>query len=354
ILSGLATRFVVDALGFAWTFLGVGVLLVAADLLLRRLGAFIQTHELPTPTVTPTGSAVAGDSWSRLPMATRHFSLLLIGFSFLAIFGRMLMDFLYNSQMAAAFPSASELAGFLGLFWAAIDVISLLLQTLAGSWVFANLRLGTVMSVRAGAMTLIALIGAWYPGPATAAAGWLALMTLTKAFVNPGFVIMLEPIPKHSRVMIRRYISIADASANMAAGALLLFLKAGGGRGSEAFLFLLVAVLFGIPLLAARLLDRWYAQTVEETLQQIDAEGDIEIIHALRFVAPVERQSRMARLLQHQDPEVRFQTILETAELPPEPMADLLLTALVNEKEPRNIAAMVRTILLRLGPMGEE
>ncbi len=357
ILSGLSVRFAVDLGGFVWTFGGVAVLLLVSDGLLRRLGGIISAQEAVTTeqTVTPASAPeTAAAIWSSLPMGTRRFSCLLIGLSFAAIFGRMLMDFLYNSQMSVAFPAARDLAGILGLFWAAIDIVSLLMQTVIGRWIFATLRLGTIIAIRAGALTMTALVGAWFPGPVTAAIGWFVLMTMTKAFINPGFVIMLEPIPRAARVMVRRFISVGDALANIAAGTMLLSLKAGAGRGNESLIFLVVAVLYGVSLIASRLLDDWYSQTVEETLQQTDVEGDVEIIHALRFVSPIERQSRMARLLQHADPDIRYRTIMETAELPSEQTADLLLTALVNEKEPRNVAAMVRVILMRLGQPGEE
>lgn len=350
ILSGLLLKFLAEDLGFPVMFLLVtGLMLISAWILTQLRKHLPATEDASTvaniiPQVAdrlPPDSAVSRLAWIILPM------------SCLAIFCRMLVEFMYTGSLSAWLPSAAELAGFLGLFGAAIDLTVLFLQSVLGGWVFTTVSLGSIMAFRAGAMVVASIAGFAFPSIVTVAGAQFVLMSLTKSFINPAFVLVLEPLPKQFRYLLRRYVSLGDSSANLTAGLFLLGMKS-VGVGADPRLYLVVGAAF-LGMLALTLqVNRSYSGVVAETLKTSEGQGDFEVVAGVRFIPAEERMAHIASLLANPDPEVRHHAILVSDELDPHEAAELLLTSMANEDHPRNLAAMVRVILRGLGPEGVE
>ncbi|MFZ2960645.1 MAG: hypothetical protein WA705_27510 [Candidatus Ozemobacteraceae bacterium] len=397
ILSGLGLKFLLDGLGIPATFLAIALLLFCADRLLAKLSPFMggesseQKNESSAPPISsvtkdktdggtppsgspktpeksaipekiavsslsskiPTAKAEASDSPFSGPPATRAFARMLVPMSCLAIFGRILTEFLYTGSLSTFFPSTRDLAAFLGIFGAAIDLSVLGMQTLIGGRVFARYRLGSILGLRGAAMVIACGAGFVYPNIWTIAGSWFVLMALTKAFINPAFVILIEPLPKGRRFLMRRFLSLGDSAANLLAGLTLLGLKS-LGVGADPVLFIGVGLVYGVIWLLTFFIDRFYTGVVGETLATAEGQGDLDIIRSVRFIPRGDRIARLSALLGNSDPDVRYRAILEAAELEPHDAAELLLVSMVVEENTRNLSAMTRVILRRLGTEGVE
>ncbi|MBF0501750.1 MAG: HEAT repeat domain-containing protein [Candidatus Riflebacteria bacterium] len=365
ILSGLSLKFFLDGFGIPSTFLAIALLLFIANRLLARLRPFMgRENEKQTVSIdfqdakksmsaaTASGSKKqASESPFAGPPATRAFATLLIPMSCAAIFGRILTEFLYTGNLSTFFSSTRDLASFLGIFGAAIDICVLGMQSFLGGAVFARFRLGTILGFRGGAMVLACATGFLLPSIWTIAGTWFILMSLTKAFINPAFVILIEPLPKGPRFLLRRYLSLGDSTANLLAGLTLLALKS-FGVGADPVLFLGVGAVYGAIWALTRFADRLYTDVVSETLTTAEGQGDLDIIRSVRFIPRADRIARIAALLGNPEPEVRHRAILEAAELEPHDAAEILLVSMAGEENPRNLASIARVILRRLGSDG--
>jgi hypothetical protein len=351
VISGLAIKFLLEFFSYSAVFLGIFLLLFVYQAMHAHLQKFLQPDapEVSRPSETVASSWFSGN--------TADHARLLLGISFLAMFSKSLVDFAYTAGLAQLSGSAKNLASFLGIFGAFMDMAVLVLQFFVAGWIFSNVRLGQVLGVRAGGMVLLCLLNVLFPALACVLGLQFYLVVFTKTLVNPAFVLLLEPIPRDRRPLLRKYVSIGDSLANTAGGlVLLLLLRNPEGQGaavSFVTLFAWVMGLYGVIFLLSRFLDTTYSETVRETLETTAGKEDVEVIRSIRFIPKAHRLARIRDLLENSDQEIRYQAILEVQEFnaseTPE-VVDMLVTYVFREDSPLNLALISKVLLQKMGP----
>lgn len=393
ILSGILLKFVLDIVGIRGLLWFTALLIVIQHLLLVSLEPYERATQGPVPAVPATtpaaaaagaeavaaaGEAAGGGTGAKggaagkptagtgaratgaaPPTATppsapgvtppwRHpLAQLLIVSSFLILFNKYLIDYLFAGAVNRHFPSAQDLAVFMGVFGASADLTVIGLQTLVMNHVFARFPIGRVLMVVPALLVLLC-------GGAAFGALFLLVVTIqffvllnSKNFTVPATSILLGAVRQQERGAVRRHIGIACSVSSLLVGGILLAVR---GRVSPEGLFLTAALGYVLMAWAHHRLDAAYAQTLRQTISESPEADDPEWLESLRFLGARERFSRLQDLLTHPEPGIRKGAIREAALLSPDEVHRLLLPMLETERDPACLAAVARTLLDVLGP----
>ncbi len=368
ILSGILLKFVLDLVGIRGLLWFTALLIIAQHLLLGALEPFEEAtrpRETPRPPAPdqgprhgqafPPGQANCAGAGNIAPAAAptvpswqQPLACLLIGSSFLILFNKYLIDFLFAGAVNRHFTDAQDLAVFMGVFGASADITVIGLQTLVMNRVFARFPIGRVLMLVPGLLVLLC-------GGAALGATFLLVTVIqffvlvnSKNFTVPATSILLSAVRQRERGLYRRDIGIVCSASSMLVGGLLLVVRR---AVSPEGLFLAAAFVYGMMAWVHYRLDAAYAHTLRETISdRALARDDPEWLEAIRFLAPLERVSRLRDLLAHPDPAIRKGAVTEVALLPPDKVRTLLLPLLGTEKDPACLAAIARTLLEVLGP----
>lgn len=371
ILSGILLKFVLDIVGIRGLLWFTALLVVAQHLLLVTLEPYERATQAPPPASSATGAAAAGaipapgagkaSRAAGVPPATpsqppppaenqpwRHpLAQLLIASSFLILFNKYLIDYLFAGAVNGHFPSAQDLAVFMGIFGASADLTVIGLQTLVMNHVFARFPIGRVLMVVPALLVLLcggAAFGALFL--LVVAIQFFVLLN-SKNFTVPATSILLGAVRQQERGAVRRSIGIACSASSLLVGGILLAVR---GRVSPEGLFLTAALGYILMAWVHHRLDAAYAHTLRQTISESPDAEDPEWIESLRFLGARERFSRLQDLLAHPEPGIRLGAIREAALLSPDEVHRLLLPMLETERDPACLAAVARTLLDVLGP----
>ncbi|MBF0407724.1 MAG: hypothetical protein HQM10_10245 [Candidatus Riflebacteria bacterium] len=310
------------------------------------------TSNTANATNTPNASVNSATSiFSGTSTGFKYYSFILIVFSFLGIFCRIIVEFLFRGVVSSHFTSVEEMASFMGIFGAGIDLSAFIAQGFLGQYIFSEFRLSTILSVRTLALVPLSLAAFLSPGIILVSSVQFCLMSLTKILIIPAFVILLEPLQSGAKFMLRKFIGIGDSLANLSAGIFLIVLKF-YGIGADPVLFLPVMIIFFSLVFFIIAIDRLYPLMVKETLAVSPADSDFEVVKALRHVPKTDRIVQINSLLASPNPTIRFRAIHEAGELDSDMCVDMLLTAIINETDLKNIGAVVRIIFHKTGHHG--
>ncbi|MBF0543125.1 MAG: hypothetical protein HQM08_01765 [Candidatus Riflebacteria bacterium] len=354
ILSGLFLKYFLDKAGIKLTFIILCFLLIWSRKILNDLSQFIKTSktvEKSPNEIKPESPVKKQTGFENASSNLKNYSVFLVLLSFLGIFGRIVIEFLFRGAVSLHYHSAEEMASFMGIFGAGIDLFVFFLQGFFGQWIFSNCRLSSILSTRSLLVIPNSIIALFFPTLFMISSVQFVLMSFTKTLVIPAFVILLEPLPTVAKFMLRKYIGIGDSVANLSAGVFLLFLKE-FGIGADPQLFSLVGVVFLSSLYLIKKIDRLYPVMVGETLRMSTETGNFEVINALRHIPMNDRISRINVLLMSPIPEIRYRAIFEAGELDSERCVEMLLTSLINEREIKNISATMKVIFFKTGSDG--
>ncbi|RCK78516.1 MAG: hypothetical protein OZSIB_1436 [Candidatus Ozemobacter sibiricus] len=367
ILSGILMKFVLDLVGIRGLLWFTALLLIVQHLLLGALQPFEAATRrpasaagrepgaplAPSPAAPATaqpaeGSGNVSPARGVLPSWHQPLARLLISSSFLILFNKYLIDFLFADAVNRHFANAQELAVFMGVFGASTDITVIGLQTVVMHRIFAHFPIGRVLMLLPALLVLLC-------SKAALGSGFLLVTTIqffvlvnSKNFTVPATSILLSAVRQGERSLYRRDIGIVCSLSSLLVGGLLLLVR---GTVSPEGLFLAAAVVYGAMVWVHSRLDAAYAHTLRKTIADqalLDEEPDW--LEAIRFLAPRERVSRLRDLLEHPDPAIRRGTVAEVAILPPEDVKNLLLPKLTTEKDPACLGALARTMLEVLGP----
>lgn len=86
---------------------------------------------------------------------------LLIISSFIIIFNKYLVDFLFAASLTAFFTSGNDLAAFMGVFGAAADFAVIGLQTFVMNRVFSAFPIGRVLAFMPILLTLLCILASF-------------------------------------------------------------------------------------------------------------------------------------------------------------------------------------------------
>lgn len=190
-------------------------------------------------------------------------------------------DYVFKVQAAATFPQGDELLRFFAIFYAAVGVVTFLVQTVCSR--LALERLGLAVTTGTPSLALLAGgIGAWFvPGLESAMAARGGEAVFRASLFRAGYELFFTPIPSAEK---RAAKSVIDVGFDRLGDAL-------GGGAIRLVLMLPVAPYPAIlvlaitcsaaALVAASRLSRGYVDTLERSLRHRAVELELSDVHDL-------------------------------------------------------------------------
>ncbi len=343
IISGLLLKFVLDFVGLNGLLAGNGFIVLASAIILLKLTRFETARQSEVKTEQeelnePDVSQKPDEPSTKHPLAR-----LLIISSFLLIFNKYLIDFLFAASLSAYFTSGNDLAAFMGVFSATTDLTVIGMQTFVMHRIFAAFPIGKVLTFMPAVLVILCIFASFSLKFAVIAGVQFLVMLNSKNFVSPAQTILMGVISQKNRVFYRRDMSVACSVSSAIVGVVLLLVRSNVGFDA---LFLMAAVCYLLMALVHSQLDSAYVKTLRSAMGKRDNEefaGDK--IAALRFIQRQERISSLKELLEDEDPRIRASAIEEVACLPPALVDELLSPKLETETEPRCLNQITRNLL---------
>ncbi|MFZ2957745.1 MAG: MFS transporter [Candidatus Ozemobacteraceae bacterium] len=342
ILAGLLLTFILPQIGFGNLFLLVAVLSLITHRLLPGIAEQI-AHGQSAP-LPPSGTTTTNTDWQNILPASKTYILSIIAISVMGGFVFNMAEFQCNGNLPRFYPNAAELAAFLGLFYAAIDLTVLVVQGIAGGWIFSRLPLSWIIRIRPIVMCGTCGIAFLVPCLVTIVGTQFAVRTLTFIFMAPVWVLLLEPLPQTSRLFARRLLNIADCLTSMVVGLGLLAWKNWGG-GPDPILFLVISALAGLTLIGNRFVIEWYPRMIQDTLSSASLRESEDGIVGFRFLTPADRWRHIQIMATDARTEIRRGAIVEMSKNIDDRAWELLLSLIPKELSTTNLPILVQTIV---------
>lgn len=344
IISGLLLKFVLDFVGLNGLLFANAAIVALSGVVLRRLkpveaARLAEVEEIdPVPATVSKAEIQAIDETSMQHPLAR----LLIVSSFLIIFNKYLVDFLFAASLSTFFSSGNDLAAFMGVFGATADFAVIGLQTFVMNRVFSAFPIGRVLAFMPIVLTLLCVMASFSLKFAIIAAVQFLVLLNSKNFTVPATTILMGIIPQKNRVFYRRDMSIACSISSAVVGVFLLLARE---RLGYDVLFLVAATLYLLMAFAHVMLDRAYLTTLRRALVSRDDEFAADQISSLRFVQQEDRIQQLKELLADSNPRIRTRAVEETAALPAGMARELLEPLLELEPDSRCLTAITRNLL---------
>jgi hypothetical protein len=342
ILSGLTLKFVLDFVGINGLLIGNGVIVLLSALILwllrpaeqARLAEIDEGESLPA---VEQRAEPAAESSMQHPLAR-----LLNVSSFLLIFNKYLVDFLFAAAISTYFSSANDLAAFMGVFGATADFVVIGLQAFLMHRIFANFSIGKVLAAMPLVLAVLCLTASLNMKFAIVAVVQFLVMLNSKNFTVPATTILMGVIPQRERVYYRRDMSIVCSISSTLVGVFLLLAR---GHISYELLFLVAAGLYLMMAIVHYLIDKAYVQTLRRAIDNRQQEFGEDQVASLRFLQQGERLHHLQQLLGDGNPRIRNRAIEEASALPPGMATQLLLPLIERETDSRCLTTIARNLL---------
>ncbi len=280
--------------------------------------------------------------------STRRYVWMVVAMSAAGTFTCSLIDFLFNGRVSLEWADSHQIATFLGLFQAMVDLTVLTIQGTLGGWFFRKLPLSVILSIRPASLCVLSLAVWWHPLFLLVAASQFLMRTSTNIFMSPAWVLLLEPLPTDTKIYARRLLNIFDAVITLIIGlSLLAYTRTGGGVDQG--LYLMDAVLYAATLLLTGILIKLYPLMIQDTLESAPADDCFEAVAGVRFLPRRERIRHLQGLLNAENLSVRQSAIKECCTAIDDDMLDILLTTLAREEHGPNVTLIVRAIMSQRG-----
>lgn len=346
IISGLLLKFVIDFVGFTGLLTGNGLMMLLSGLILLRLKPFEEARLAEAAAEESASQTVQNEAAIEESSVQHPLARLLIASSFLIIFNKYLVDFLFAASLSSYFTASNDLAAFMGVFAASADFVVIGMQTFVMHRIFAAFPIGRVLAFMPIVLTVFCLVAAVNLKFAIIATVQFMVLLNSKNFTVPATTILMGAVPQKSRVFYRRDMSIACSISSAVVGVFLLLAR---DHVTYDTLFLGTATLYLVMAVVHYQLDAAYLKTLRRAIVNKDEELDADQIASLRFVQLEERILQLRDLLQDSNARVRNRAIEECASLPPKMIAELLEPMLARETDSRCLNAVTR-ILLQTSP----
>jgi hypothetical protein len=122
--------------------------------------------------------------------------------------GAALIDYVFQSQAAAAYTSSGNLLRFFAVFNAAVGLATFLLQSTASQYVFSKIGLGKTLATLPVTTALSSFAAMAVPGlPATGLAK-AAEQVFSRSFFRAGYELFYAPVPAHQKRAARPIIDV--------------------------------------------------------------------------------------------------------------------------------------------------
>lgn len=338
ILSGLTLKFVIDLAGFNGLLILNGIFAIVGFFIISKLNPFEQER---LENNDDEDSAKDSSEKETIQTSLKHpLARLLICSSFLIIFNRYLIDFLFAAVISNYFASGKDLASFMGIFGAAADLLVIGLQTFVMKAVFSSLPVGRVLTFLPAVLTFLCLVASLDMRFAVVASIQFLVMINSKNFTVPATTLLMGVIPQKQRVVFRRDMSVACAVASTLVGLFLLLVR---NNIPPTSLFFIAAGVYLALATIHFMLDKAYLQTLKS--QIVSDEGDEEKISSIRYLKQKDRLEQLTMLLKSDKAETRILAIKEVGELPESVARPILQKQIALEPDCRCIAEIARIMV---------
>lgn len=340
ILSGLTLKFVIDLAGFKGLLLINGLFALVGFLIIARLAPF-EKERLESSISEDLAAGKKDDE--KVEASLKHpLARLLIFSSFLIIFNRYLIDFLFAAAISSYFSTGKDLASFMGIFGAAADLLVIGLQTFVMKAVFSSLPVGRVLTFVPAILTFLCLAASIDMRFGIVATIQFLVMVNSKNFTVPASTLLMGVIPQKKRVIYRRDMSIACAVASTMVGLFLLLIR---NQLAPTSLFFIAAAIYMVLSVVHFLLDKAYLLTLKSQIISEDIDGDEEKVASIRYLKQQDRIEQLHLLLNSDKIETRILAIKEAGELPAAFAEQILKKQLITETNNRCIAEIARVLV---------
>lgn len=342
ILSGLLLKFAIDFFGIRGLLVLNGFTVLAGLLFLKFLQP-VEDRRLQEQAGSETLNRDKKQTVAASVPSMQHpLASLLIISSFVIIFNKYLVDFLFAASLSSFFPVSNDLASFMGVFGATADFAVIGLQTFAMHRVFARFPIGMVLTFMPLVLTVLCGYAAFSLKFAIVAMVQFLVLLNSKNFTVPATTIFMGVIPQHDRVFYRRDMSIACSLSSAVVGGFLLLAR---NRVGYDALFFLAAILYMLMAWVHSLLDTAYLKTLRRSLVSRSQEESDDQLASLQYVQIAERCEQLRSLLDDADAGMRLQAINAAASLPEKYALEMLTPLLTSERDGRCLTAVARNIL---------
>lgn len=335
ILGGVVTGQVAGRLG-----LGPRDLVLAATVIWAlALGvAALVVRRVETPASAGgdhEGDQAPGWAFFREISGSRHL-MLIIGVVASSMLVSTVADYLFKTAASLAYPEADDLLGFLGLFYAGLNVASLLLQLLLTSRLLRGLGVGGALMVLPVLLTLGAGALLMAPGLLTASLLRGGEMSLKYSLDKTSRELLYLPLPLRLKRGVKVFVDTFVERGSRGLAGVLLWLATSVLTLGLREITLLLLVLLAVWLVLAEAMRRQYIESfrgavarreinrddlrlslrdpaaVATLAASLESESPREISYALVMLQSVpgpELPSRVTDLLAHPAPEVRQRAV---------------------------------------------
>ncbi|EKD82186.1 MAG: hypothetical protein ACD_39C01435G0001, partial [uncultured bacterium] len=336
-------KFVLDFVGIRGLLVGNGliILLSAIILWLLKPAEKARLAELEEADKQPGEPAEKSGQISETSMQHPLARLLNIS-SFLILFNKYLVDFLFAASLTAYFSTGNDLAAFMGVFGASADFAVIGLQTFVMHRVFAAFSIGKILTAMPLLLTVLCTVASFNMKFAVIALVQFLVLLNSKNFTVPATTILMGVIPQKQRVYYRRDMSIVCSVSSTLVGIFLLLAR--NSIGYEV-LFLIAACAYLAMSLVHYLIDRAYLTTLRRAIDNRQLDFGEDQVSSLRFLQYSDRLQQLQQLLKDENPRIRGRAIEEISVLPPASAAQLLLPLLENETDSRCLTSITRNLL---------
>jgi hypothetical protein len=340
ILSGLTLKFVIDIAGFKGLLLLNGMIASIGYLIIQRL----RPYEIERLENAEEDEIVNSNSdEGKVETSIKHpLARLLIFSSFLIIFNRYLIDFLFAAAISSYFISGKDIASFMGIFGATADLLVIGLQTFVMKAVFSSLPVGRVLTIVPAILTFLCIAASIDMRFAVVASIQFLVMVNSKNFTVPATTLLMGVIPQRKRVIYRRDISVACAVASTGVGLFLLIIR---DRLEPSTMFIIAAFVYLALTVIHFLLDKAYLLTLKSQIVSQEYHGVEEQLTSVRYLRQQDRIEQLKLLLENGDLPTRIAAIKEVGELTTQSACEILYEQLKKEAESRCIAETARVLL---------
>lgn len=203
-----------------------------------------------------------------------NFFRLMLPFTVVPVFLFYLIDFQFLSLTRQQFGGVEAVATFMGFFLGTISVAELLLKSVVFSKVLRHYGLRTGLSCLCICLLFAALVAIVAGGWGTATYFYFSVVALCKLLERsvsngihaPSVQLLYQPVPLAVRTRVQGKIEgMSAAIGNLAAGAVIHALLAWQASGPMTYMYIVVLVLTGWPLLIASVYAA-YKQKLQEVL----------------------------------------------------------------------------------------
>ncbi len=200
---------------------------------------------------------------------------------FLGTMGAIFVDYVFKVQVKASFEGGASLGTFFSLYYAAISLITFVLQAFGSRFVIDKLGLAAATGAPSVSLVFGSALAIVAPGLRTIVVAHGSELVCRGSLLRTGYELFYTPIAPDDKRTVKATIDVGVARTGdiLGAGTVQILLNMSSG---ETPLVMLLACGIGCSLLAlivARPLTRGYVRTLEKSLLERAVEIDVSDVH---------------------------------------------------------------------------